>query len=300
MTIAKRRIYGTRITPKPLADSSKLEPKISIAITKVLQKCGCSVPTNLEIQINSINRTISLTTPSGTKATEYTNYYLAPMTAALTATLPEDAKDYKEFRRGPTDTQVVIHDISLKATSNEDDILYPVMKESLYIGHQVNINSAQFLQKDANIRQTKKYTSVVVSLPTEEVKKITPTVLVHRRYKRSAVICHTNPTKQCKKCYLYRHPEEGCKVSKYTCPICAGEHRLREHKCASPTCLKKGDRKVVADCYPVTPSKCSACGGNHPVYHAECPTKVKATADAKVYYDRRRKPQTPDDMDTTK
>ena len=62
--IAKRRIYPTRATPKPLAESMKLEPKISITITKELQKCGCSAPTNLLIQINLINGTISLTNPA--------------------------------------------------------------------------------------------------------------------------------------------------------------------------------------------------------------------------------------------
>jgi len=43
-TIAKRRIYTTRAMPAPLPEASKLKPKISMAITKELQKCECSVP----------------------------------------------------------------------------------------------------------------------------------------------------------------------------------------------------------------------------------------------------------------
>ena len=93
------------------------------------------------------------------------------MTTALSATLPEAVRDYKEFKRAPTDTQVVIHGISLEATSNEEDSLYTVMKESLFLGQQVNISSARFLQKDPKIRATKWYTSVVVSLPTDDVEK---------------------------------------------------------------------------------------------------------------------------------
>jgi len=116
-----------------------------MAITKQLQKCRCSAPTNLQIQINPTNGTVSLTTAHGTKATEYMNY-LEPMTTALSATLPEAARDYKEFKRAPTDTQVVIHRISLEATSNKEDSLYTVMKESLFLGQQVNISSARFLQ----------------------------------------------------------------------------------------------------------------------------------------------------------
>jgi len=168
-----------------------------------------------------------LTTAPGTEAAEYTNY-LAPMTTALSAKLPEAAWDYKEFKQAPTDTQVVIHGILLEATSNEEDSRYTVMTESLFLGQQVNISSARFLQKDPKIRETKCYTPMVLSLPTDDVEKITPSVLLLGRHKSSAVMWHSNPTKQCRKCYLYRHPEEGCKASKHTCPISAGEHRLKE------------------------------------------------------------------------
>jgi len=62
------------------------------------------------------------------------------------------------------------------------------MKESLFLSHQVNISSARFLQKDPKIRETKRYTFVVVSLPTDDVEKITLSVLVLGRHKSSAVM----------------------------------------------------------------------------------------------------------------
>jgi len=68
--IVKRGIYATRATPAPLHKASKLEPKISISITKELQKCGCSASSNLQIQINSTNSTVSLTTAPGIQAVE--------------------------------------------------------------------------------------------------------------------------------------------------------------------------------------------------------------------------------------
>jgi len=280
--IARRCIYATRARPIPLPNSAKLELQISKAIAKELQKCGCSAPTNLQIQINATIGTVSLTNPPGSESVEYTSY-LAPMTAALNAELPEGSQDYMEFRRAPTDSQVVIHRLSLEATSNDKETMLSVMKESLFVGQQVNITSARFLQKDPEIRLPKKFTSVVVSVPTDEVEKITPSVLIHGRYTASALMWHSNPTKQYKKCYQYGHPEEVCKATHHTCPICAGEHRLKEHKCASPTCPKKRDRKIIADCCPVTPSKCTACGGNHPAYSVECPVQIKAKQDAKEH-----------------
>jgi len=102
------------------------------------------------------------------------------------------------------------------------------------VGHQVNVTSARFLQKDPEIRLPKKFTSVVVSVPTDEVDKITPSVLIHGCYKASAVMWHSNTTKQCKKCYQFGHPEGGCKATHHTCPICGCEYRLKEHKWGRP------------------------------------------------------------------
>jgi len=180
ITIARRPIYATRATPIPLPNLAKLEPQISIAIAKELQKCGCPAPTKLQIQINATTGTVSLTTPPGSESIEYTSY-LAPMTTALNAVLPEGSLDYMEFRRAPTDSQVVIHGLSLEATSNDEETLLSVMKESLFVGEQVHITSARFLQKDPEIRLPKKFTSLVVSVSTDEVDKITPSVLIHGR-----------------------------------------------------------------------------------------------------------------------
>ena len=113
------------------------------------------------------------------------------------------------------------------------------------MGQQVNISAARFLQKDLKSRETKGYTSVVVSLPTDDVEKITPSVLVHGRHRSSTVMWYSNPTTQSRKCDLYQHPKEGCKESKHTSPICAGEHRLNEHQCASPTCPKKEAKRLL-------------------------------------------------------
>jgi len=190
-----------------------------------------------------------------------------------------------EFRRTPTDSQVVIHGLALEATSNDEETLRSVMKESVFVGQQVNVTMARFLQKNPEIRLSKNYTSVVVSVPTDEVDKITPSVLIQGRCKAFALMWHSNLNKQYKKCYQDRHPKEGCKAAHQTCPICAGEHRLKEHKYTSPTCPTKGDWKIISDCCPVTPSKCAACGGNHPVYSMECPVKIKAKQHAKEHYD---------------
>ena len=133
LNIVRRRIYSTRPTPAPLSETLSLERKISIAITKELNKCGCSAPTNLQIQVNPTTRTVSLTTPPTVESSEYINY-LAPMTAALKSVIPEALQDYTEFRQAPTETQVIIHGIAVAPTNNDAETLSSIIKESLSIG----------------------------------------------------------------------------------------------------------------------------------------------------------------------
>jgi len=79
-----------------------------------------------------------------------------------------------EFRTASTDSEVVIHRLSHEATSNDEGTLLSVMKESLFVGQQDNVTTARFLQKDAEIRQIKKFTSVVVFVPLTKWTKSRP------------------------------------------------------------------------------------------------------------------------------
>ena len=65
LNIGGRRIYSTRPIAAPLSEALSLEPKRSIPITKELRKCGCSAPTNLQIQVIPTTGTVSLTTYGG-------------------------------------------------------------------------------------------------------------------------------------------------------------------------------------------------------------------------------------------
>ena len=214
------------------------------------------------------------------EASEYANY-LVPMTAALKSALPEILREYAVFRRAPTETQVIIHDIAVKPTANNPKTLSSIVKESLSVCYQITASLVRFLQQEPSVREEERHTSVVVLIPSDDVKQIVSNILLHCKWKKAALRWNANPTEKCMKCYLYGHTEEVCIADKYTCPSCAGEYRLKDHKCSSSTCPSKDNRKVIPNCCPVTPFKCVACGGNHLAFYANCPK-----ADAKTHFDR--------------
>jgi len=56
------------------------------------------------------------------------------MITSLNTAVPELSNAYMELRGVTIDLWVVIHGISLEATTNNDDILLLVMQESFFIG----------------------------------------------------------------------------------------------------------------------------------------------------------------------
>lgn len=63
---ARRKIFATCKTAKPLADPAKEEAKIAITLTNLLTNCKCNTSVNLQVISNKVNGTITRTTPAGT------------------------------------------------------------------------------------------------------------------------------------------------------------------------------------------------------------------------------------------
>ena len=96
--VARQELFATRITAKPIADGTREEPRISLAIATVLMGCECKAPTNLQVFSNKTNGTITLTAPTGTDSGQYAKY-TDKITEALNGTIdPHEAK-YLPFPR---------------------------------------------------------------------------------------------------------------------------------------------------------------------------------------------------------
>lgn len=59
------------------------------------------------------------------------------------------------------------------------------------------------------------------------------------------------------------------------CVICAGAHKVGNHKCGVTGCTAKVDKI----CTHITP-KCANCGGNHQATTFRCPAGLKAQTEA--------------------
>jgi len=180
--VARRKLFATRTTTKPLADPAREEARISLAVATVLTGCQCTAPTNLQVFSNKTNGTITLTAPAGTDSGQYAKY-IDKITEALNGTINPDEPRYLLFRRAPTDVNVIIHRVSLTAIPNNDKDLEEEVKKAFNVTHKFEIAEAKFLKPKEEDRRDKKATSIIIRVPEAEVDNVTPSVLFMRKYK---------------------------------------------------------------------------------------------------------------------
>ena len=283
-TIAKRKIFATRITAKPLSNPVIDEARISMALSKVLVSCVCKAPTNLQVSSNRLNGTITITTPPGSDSGQYTRY-LEKMTETLNEANPEGEPAYLPFRRVPTDVNVLVHGIPLDAIPSDPTDLDTEIKLHFKESHRIDLTSAKFLKADPASREGKKATSIMLRLPEADAIKITPQVVIMGKMKESRVMWHATPTTQCTRCWKFGHPKIGCREKVDICPICSKTHVEKEHKCYQTSC--RGHKKLIPGCCNMTPAKCPTCGGPHSAKDKDCPVRIQVKEQERERYDRR-------------
>ena len=96
------------------------------------------------------------------------------------------------------------------------------------------------------------------------------------------------PGSVCMSCAGIGHDCLGeCGERAVKCVICAGAHKVENHRCGVTGCtIKMG--KI---CTHVTP-KCANCGGNHQAIAFKCPARLRAQAEA--WREKAKKPQVKD------
>jgi len=280
--VAIRTLFATRITAKPLADPTREEARISLAVATVLTGCECKTSTNLQVFSNKTNGTITLTALTCTDSGQYAKY-INKIAEALNGIIDPDEPKYLPFRRAPTDVDVIIYGVSLTAILNNNKDLEEEVKKTFRVTHKFEIAGAKFLKRKEEDRRDEKAISIIIRVPEPEVDNVTLSVLFMRKYKTSAVMWQASATTQSHKCWKFGHPVAGCKAPRKICPICSKVHTQREHKCHQTTC--SGHRKIILGCCLMTPAKCSACGGPHSALENNCPEKLRVKEAAKKKYD---------------
>ncbi|KAH8145060.1 uncharacterized protein LAJ45_10971 [Morchella importuna] len=275
---AQRRFFATRSNPAPFPNHQQLEARLPSDLGRVLANAGLTHPhTALQVQVNR-NGTVTCTASPSTPAKDIAPYFPG-LFAVLNLACNASENPLNEFQLAPTNVDYAIHNVPIFALDVPETLFTPHLAEAIALTTGASIAKARYLTKPEN-RIGKTTTTIVVSIPAEDTDKIGDQIRLFGRSRRCNKLWPASPNTLCRKCARLGHATEGCQSSSPTCPLCAGNHLRKDHRCPNQACPNEGHLKPVIECCATWKAKCINCAGNHIASLRECPARRSRTQPA--------------------
>ena len=266
---ASRRFYAIRNSPAPHPLAADIKRTLPDIVASTLSDSNCLLPKAFFAKVNDRGAVSLTSTDPHTPVSSYSPYFDA-LTPRLNQSFPTGSNPWLTFTLAPTTVQLAIHSIPCAVHPDDDDQLYPFLKQSIENAKETMIISARYLNKDRDSRLSKKATSVVVSVDPDDVGKLISGIFLFSERRKVEKGVQANRYTQCSNCYRYGHASARCTQKHPTYPYCALHHTRSAHRCQNPTCPKGGHEKPVSGCCPTSPPHCPNCGCDHDAFSLEC------------------------------
>jgi len=209
------------------------------------------------------------------KATPGASYapYFDSLTRALNQSFPVGENPWCTLVLAPTAVQLAIHGLPLRFLPQDEEELFPYLRQAILNDKATPILSARYLNPSRDSREPKQATSVVITVHPHNVQALTSGVVILSQKRKVELAFSSSKTCQCKNCWRYGHAHQRCPATHPTCPICALHHTRAAHRCQNPTCPRSGNNKPVPSCCPTSPPRCCNCGNDHTAKFRECPAQ---------------------------
>ena len=204
------------------------------------------------------------------------------------------------FRLAPNEAQLAIHSLPIAFLPEDPEELFPCLAESILNSKNIRILAARYLNPNAQSREGKAATSVIVSVHPGDVPAMGSSIRLFSRSRTIERAYSSNRYTQCKNCWGFGHVAPRCPTAGPVCPICSLSHTRAMHICPNPTCPGNGNVQVTPGCCSSSPPRCANCEGPHTATHRDCeshpspPPVTRSTAAETIVLP----PPAGDEMDT--
>jgi len=278
---AQRRFFAPRQSPSPHPDALTIAATFPDIAARVLRESNCLLPLGFTATVNP-RGSVSLTvTDKATPAASYAPYFDS-LTRALNQSFPVGENPWCTLVLAPTSVQLAIHGLPLRFLPQDEEELFPYIRQAILNDKATQILSARYLNPSRDSRETKQATSVVVTVDPHNVSALTSGVVILSQKRKVELTFSSSKSAQCKHCWRYGHAHQRCPATHPTCPICALHHTRAAHRCQNPTCPRSGNNKPVPSCCPASPPHCCNCGGDHTATFRECPARPPPPAPSRT------------------
>ena len=182
---------------------------------------------------------------------------------------------WAQFILAPTAVQLAIHAVPLRFLPQDEEELFPYLRQAIFNDKATLILSAQYLNPSRDSRGTKQATSVVVTVDPQHVAALTSGVVILSQKRKVELAFSASHSSQCRNCWRYGHAYQQCPATHPTCPICALHHTRAAHRCQNSTCPRSGNNKPVPCSCPTSPPHSGNCSNDPTATFKECPARPR-------------------------
>ena len=280
---AERRFFAPRLSPTEHHLASLIAATFPDIAAHVLRDANCILPLAVTTKVNDRGSVTLLVTDPTTPAAAFAPYFDA-LSAQLNKSFPVGESPWLPFRLAPNESQLAIHSLPIAFLPEDPSDLFPCLAESILNSKNIRILTARYLNPDAQSREGKTGTSVIVSVHPGDVPSMGSSIRLFSRSRTVERAYSSDRYTQCKNCWGFGHVAPRCPSIDPVCPICSLNHTRAMHRCPNPTCPGSGNLKATPGCCSSSPPRCTNCGGAHTATHRDCdsrpspPTLRRSTA----------------------
>jgi len=197
---AQRRFFALRQSPSPHPDALTIAATFPDIAARVLRESNCLLPLGFSATVNP-RGSVSLTvTDKATRAASYAPYFDS-LTRALNQSFPVGENPWCTLVLAPTAVQLAIHGLPLRFLPQDEEELFPYIRQAILNDKATQILSARFLNPSRDSRATKQATSVVVTIDPQNVSALTSGVVILSQKRKVELAFSSFRTSQCKNCW---------------------------------------------------------------------------------------------------
>jgi len=196
---AQRRFFAPRQSPAPHPDAVTIAATFPDIAARVLRESNCLLPLEFSATVNP-RGSISLTvTDKATPAASYAPYFDS-LTRALNQSFPVGENPWCALVLAPTAVQLAIHGLPLRFLPQDEEELFPYLRQAILNDKATPILSARYLNPSQDSRETKQATSVVITVDPHNVQARTSGVVILSQKRKVELAFSSSKTSQCKNC----------------------------------------------------------------------------------------------------
>ena len=270
---AERRFYAPRSSPSEHPQAPLIAATFPDIAARVLRDANCILPLAVTTKVNDRGSVTLLVTDPATPAAAFAPYFDAP-SCELNKSFPVGESPWLPFRLAPKEAQLAIHSLPLAFLPEDPAELFPCLAESILNSKNIRILAARYLNPNAQSREGKTATSVIVSVHPGDVPTMgSSSIQLFSRSRTIERAYSSNRYTQCKNCWGYGHVAPRCPSTSPVCPIFSLSHTRAVHRCPNPTCPGGSNLKATPGCCSSSPPRGINCGGPHTATHRDCDSR---------------------------